>query len=69
MRHRILWGWFGAIFCSLALWLVVPVLFSTLTMGDASLALAADDEPASAADNEPASAAEDELAPAAEDED
>lgn len=46
MRHRILWGWFGALLCTLLMWSAMPAVVSLLTIGNASSALAAagDDE-------------------------
>jgi biopolymer transport protein ExbB len=47
MRHRILWGWFGAFLCTLLLWSAAPAVFSLLTVGNTSSAVAAptvDDE-------------------------
>jgi biopolymer transport protein ExbB len=41
MRHRILWGWFGALLCTLLAWSATPAVFSLLTVGSASPTLAA----------------------------
>jgi biopolymer transport protein ExbB len=41
MRHRILWGWFGAVLCTLLVWSATPAVFSFLAVGNASSALAA----------------------------
>jgi biopolymer transport protein ExbB len=41
MRHRMLWGWFGALVCTLLAWSATPAVFSLLTVGSASPVLAA----------------------------
>jgi biopolymer transport protein ExbB len=47
MRQRVLWSWFGAFLCAVLMWSTAPAVFSLLTVGNASSALAAptvDDE-------------------------